>query len=216
MARRRVFEVDEAIDIATDLFWRQGYDRTSVSDLTEAMGITPPSFYHAFGSKEALFEAVLKRYLTGPLGFIDKALAQPTALAVAEHFLRGYADTFIDPAHPGCLSVNSALPIGGEKDYVRNLLFDARRAMRKRLQTRLEAAKASGDLPTDANVDDLARFIQVVYYGLSIEAQSGASRKDLHRSVDLALRAWPHIAPKRSRPVLKGTRDRRRGPKSTG
>ena len=83
-------------------------------------------------------------------------------------------------------------------------------------KARLEAAKASGDLPTDANVDDLARFIQVVYYGLSIEAQSGASRKDLHRSVDLALRAWPHIAPKRSRPVLKGTRDRRRGPKSTG
>ena len=58
MARTRVFEVDQAIEIATDMFWRNGYERTSLSDLTTAMGITPPSFYFAFGSKEGLFRKV--------------------------------------------------------------------------------------------------------------------------------------------------------------
>ena len=85
MARLRVFDVEKAIATATDVFWRNGYERTSLADLTEAMGITPPSFYFAFGSKDCLFEKVLEHYLSARLSYAEEALSQPTARSVADN-----------------------------------------------------------------------------------------------------------------------------------
>jgi AcrR family transcriptional regulator len=204
MPRTRVFDVEEAIDIATELFWRQGYDRTSLSDLTQAIGITPPSFYHAFGSKEALFEKVVEVYRASHFRFFEDSLAQPTALGVAERYLHGSADAYTDPKHPmGCLGINNVLPSVDEKDGVRRILLATRIDMRRKLLSRFNAALASGDLPTSAKSEDLVRFLQVVSYGLSIEAQSGANRKALHRAVDVALRVWPPAKRTKSkRPVV--------------
>ena len=74
MGRPREFDIDKALDTAGELFWRNGYERTSLSDLTEAIGITPPSFYFAFGNKEKLFKQVVDRYQSGHLGFFGEAL----------------------------------------------------------------------------------------------------------------------------------------------
>ena len=67
MGRPREFDIEKAIEIATNLFWEKGYEGTSLSDLTKAIGITPPSFYFAFGSKDGLFEKVLEHQLAGPV-----------------------------------------------------------------------------------------------------------------------------------------------------
>src|SRR5450432_383634 len=87
--RPRGFDPETALDQALHVFWRQGYEGTSLTDLTEAMGINRPSLYAAFGNKEALFRKVLERYATGPTSYMTKALAQPTAHKVVEHLLRG-------------------------------------------------------------------------------------------------------------------------------
>jgi AcrR family transcriptional regulator len=79
MGRSRKFNIDEAIAIATKLFWEKGYEGTSLAELTSAMGINPPSFYAAFESKAALFRIVLDRYRGQYLGFAAKALEEPTA-----------------------------------------------------------------------------------------------------------------------------------------
>ncbi len=63
--RPREFDEAEALDCALELFWRQGYEGTSIADLRTAIGITAPSLYAAFGSKEELYRRVLERYLTG-------------------------------------------------------------------------------------------------------------------------------------------------------
>jgi AcrR family transcriptional regulator len=192
MARPRVFDIDKAIDTATELFWRNGYERTSLADLTAAMGITPPSFYFAFGSKDGLFKRVLERYLETRLSYAEEALNQPTARGVAELMLHRMADLYTDASHPpGCLAVNCALPCADDTGPIRGELARLRDARRARLRDRLQRAQATGDLPSDADPDELARFILVVGWGMAFDAQAGASRADLHRTVGRALKAWP-------------------------
>src|SRR5215216_1427212 len=87
--RPREFCVDHALAQALRVFWSKGYEGTSLNDLTEAMGITRPSLYAAFGNKETLFRKALDLYEREKLDYIGKALAEPTARGVAEVMLRG-------------------------------------------------------------------------------------------------------------------------------
>ncbi|WP_457355030.1 TetR/AcrR family transcriptional regulator [Sphingomonas sp. UYP23] len=89
MGRPRQFEIDDALEKATALFWRNGYEGTSLSDLTKAIGISPPSFYFAFGSKEALFRTVIERQLPELQKLAETAFRKATPRAVAKHFLHG-------------------------------------------------------------------------------------------------------------------------------
>ena len=69
VGRPRAFDVDEALDRAVLLFWSQGFEGTSLDDLTEAMGISRPSLYRAFGNKEQLFYKALERYTEAEVFF---------------------------------------------------------------------------------------------------------------------------------------------------
>ncbi len=194
MGRPREFDIEKALDTAGELFWRKGYDGTSVSDLTGAIGITPPSFYFAFKSKEALFTQVVERYQYGQLlGFFTEALNQTTPLAVAEAVLYGLADSYTSKLNPpGCLVLNCSLPCADETDgSVRHELAELRKASRIELRKRFKRFKSSGTLPADADPDALARYVFTIAWGMAVEAQSGASRDDLHRTVKLALKLWP-------------------------
>ena len=87
--RPRAFDVDEALDRALEVFWRQGYEGTALSDLTAAMGINRPSLYATFGNKEALFRQVLDRYAHGPASYAASALELPRARDVVEALVYG-------------------------------------------------------------------------------------------------------------------------------
>lgn len=195
MGRPRGFEIDDAIAKATDLFWRNGYEGTSLSDLTQTIGITPPSLYFAFGSKEALFRQVVDRYFAEQSKIVEAALRRSTPRAVAKHFLNGYADTLMAPDHaPGCLAMNSALP-RSSGDPVRAWLADLREQTRRRFRDRFAEMLGGKGPPAGMNADSLARLLLTIAWGLAVEAQSGASRKDLRRTIALALPAWPDADP---------------------
>ncbi|MDR3614769.1 MAG: TetR/AcrR family transcriptional regulator [Candidatus Obscuribacterales bacterium] len=191
MGRPREFDIDEALAIAGDLFWSNGYDRTSLSDLTGAMKITPPSFYFAFGSKEKLFQMVIDRYTSEQFKFFQEALSEPTTPKVVKRLLYGFADIYTETKHPpGCLALNSSLPCSNHNDPIRQKLAEAREQSRVMLCSRFKEAKSSGDLPTDADPSALARYVLMLVWGLAVEAQSGASRNQLRRAADAALRSW--------------------------
>jgi AcrR family transcriptional regulator len=193
MGRPREFDIEKALNTASELFWRKGYEGTSLSALTAAIGITPPSFYAAFGSKEALFKQVVERYQRGHLGFFAEALDQTTPLAVAERVLYGLAQAYTTRPHPpGCLALNCSLPCSDETDdAIRHDLAERRKASRIALRTSFKRFEASGALPADADPDALARYVLTIAWGMAVEAQSGASRDDLYRTVKLALTSWP-------------------------
>jgi AcrR family transcriptional regulator len=192
MPRPRSFDIDEAIKGATALFWKNGYEGTSLADLTSDIGIAPASLYFAFDSKAGLFRRVLDYYYAAYLGRVDeKALSQSTAREVVTTMLYGLVDLYTDRNHPpGCLSVKCSQAYAEEAE-VQDELTKLRRARRKRLALRFRAAQDEGDLPANADPDALALFAIVVGWGLAFAAQTGASRADLHRTVETSLNGWP-------------------------
>ena len=190
--RPREFDIEQALDVAMELFWRKGYEGTSLSDLTGALGITRPSLYAAFGNKEALFRTVLDRYEARAGAYRPRALAAPLAREVARQLLEGAAQLHGDRNNPaGCLGVQGALACGEDADPVRRELIAHRRAGEAAIRQRLKRAKAKDDLPANADPAGLANYLSAVLYGMAVLSAGGASRRDLLQVAEIALRAWP-------------------------
>jgi AcrR family transcriptional regulator len=185
--RPREFDVDVALDQATELFWRQGYEGTSLNDLTKAMGIAPPSLYAAFGNKRQLFERALERYAEPRRGKVEAALEAPTASEAMRAFLEhAVRDGTTPGAPPGCLTITGGLAHSDDED-VSALLTEQRRLTELALQKRLKRAIADGDLSSDASPTGLARYFATVAQGIAVQASTGVSRKALASVVEAAV-----------------------------
>ena len=192
IGRPREFDVDKALDLALQVFWRKGYEGTSMADLTETMGITKPSLYSAFGNKEELFRKALDRYVDGPGGYFQVALAKPNARAVVEHLLYASADAVTDPNHPpGCLAVQGALSCGDAAESIKQELMSRRAKGEQDLRQRFERAIAEGDLPEGSDAADLAAYVSAILQGMAVQAAGGTTREKLRRIAEMALRTWP-------------------------
>ncbi|MDR6323041.1 TetR/AcrR family transcriptional regulator [Actinoplanes couchii] len=190
--RPRSFDTQAALDRAVEVFWRQGYEGASLTDLTAAMGISRPSMYAAFGNKDDLFRRVVARYAEIDMAYAREALEQPTAYRVIESFLRANADALTRTDRPaGCLSIQGGLAGGSDRGRIARFLAESRLAGERALAARLAAAVAEGDLPPGTDPDALARYVTVVSEGNAVHATAGADRASLHATVDFALQAVP-------------------------
>jgi AcrR family transcriptional regulator len=190
--RPRCFDVDKALDCALDVFWRKGYEGTTMPDLTRAMGINRPSLYAAFGNKEGLFKKAIDRYAAGPGCHVHEALGEPTARRVVERVLRGTVALLTNRHNPrGCFMVQGALASGNSADAVRRELAKRRAASEAALRERFKRAVAEFDLPPDSDPAVLAGYVVTICHGMAVQAAGGASGAELKRVADMALRAWP-------------------------
>ncbi|HWZ52693.1 MAG TPA: TetR/AcrR family transcriptional regulator [Granulicella sp.] len=190
--RPRSFCDQAALEAAMRVFWEKGYEGTSLTDLTEAMGINRPSLYAAFGDKEALFLKAIEQYTNGPASYLRQALAEPTAYRVIEALLRGSVKLLGDPHNPrGCLSVQGGLACGAAAEPVKQALVAWRKHGEAEMVKRFRRARAEGDLPAELDPHDLARYIATVLNGLSIQAANGATKAEMTRVVELTLRSLP-------------------------
>jgi AcrR family transcriptional regulator len=188
--RPRAFDADKALDSAMQVFWRKGYLGTSLEDLTEAMDINRPSLYAAFGNKRALYRLALERYFKGPSRYLGEALKEPTARRVMERLLYGVVDMLTKAQSPGtCLWVHGALSCGD--DPLRPEFAAQRAAGLADLRKRFRRAKVDGDLPETVDEDALAHLVQTLNFGLTLQASTGATRKELLGIVESALRSLP-------------------------
>ena len=190
--RPRCFEVDKALDQALDVFWRKGYEGTTLPDLTRAMGINRPSLYAAFGNKEDLFKKAIDRYSEGPGCHVKEALSEPTARRVIEQLLHGTVDLLTNRRNPrGCFMVQGALACGESADPVRRELVKRRADSESALRERFERAIAEGDLPPSSDSAALAGYVVTICHGMAVQAAGGATKADLTRVAEMAIRACP-------------------------
>ncbi len=191
--RPRAFDPDVALDAAMLLFWRHGYEGTSLAALTAAMNINTPSLYAAFGTKDQLFQKVLERYLQNPASYLPNALKEPTARKAVQKLFDGAVHMVAHARHPdGCLLVQGALAAGPAAAAVRQQLADTRRRAQLALQRRLERAVTERDLPPHAHPQKLARFLITILWGMSVQAAGGASRRELDEIAAMALESLPN------------------------
>ena len=191
--RPRGFDRDDVLDRAMYLFWERGYEATSVSELTAAMGITPPTLYSFFGDKKRLFLESVDRYQSGPGCFGRKALAEePTAERSIRRLLLDAANSFSNPKVPkGCLVVLGATNCAADSSDIFEALAERRRAAEAAVHARIARGRTAGELAEGADVDALTGLVTATLYGLAIKARDGASRTSLRKIVDQTMRAWP-------------------------
>ncbi|MFD0413354.1 TetR/AcrR family transcriptional regulator [Streptomyces sp. NPDC127108] len=194
--RPRAFDRETALRRAMEVFWRQGYEATSMTDLTSAMGIASPSLYAAFGSKEALFRESVTLYNATEGAAMARALTElPTARAAVEAVLRDNARVYTDAANPsGCMIVLAATNCSAANAPVQEHLAYWRKASAEMMARRLDRGVREGELPAGTDTEAMAAFYTTVIQGMSVQARDGASGADLDKTVDRAMAAWDVVA----------------------
>ncbi|WP_405485798.1 TetR/AcrR family transcriptional regulator [Nocardia sp. NBC_00511] len=193
--RPRGFDRDAVLRQAMITFWRNGYEGTSMSDLTTEMGIASPSIYACFGSKEQLFRQAVDLYdLFAGAPFRRALEAAPTARAAVHDMLATSAEWFTDSATPpGCMITLAAAGNIKSAD-IKAFLTERRADTLAALRTRLRRAVDEGDLPATANLATIAAFYITVHQGMSIQAHDGASHAALDAIATAAMSAWDALA----------------------
>jgi AcrR family transcriptional regulator len=178
--RPRSFDRGQALDVAVEHFWREGYDETTMSSLTQAMGIAAPSLYAAFGDKEQLFAEAARCYSASIGENMDAAFAGVSARDGLTAMIRMTAAAHTDPATPlGCFVLTEPR------------LTAERAALTDRMAGHIERGVRDGELPPGTDAGQLAGFLVAVLGGMSARARDGGSAEDVNAIAELALRALP-------------------------
>jgi TetR/AcrR family transcriptional regulator, copper-responsive repressor len=191
--RPATFDRDAALNAAVSLFWRHGYDGTSISMLTEVMGVTPPTLYSAFGSKEALYREALTRYRQQETEANAEVLdGSPTVYRMLEGFLRTSASRFTAPeGGRGCMVSVGCVQSGPDGQAAVAATAAARGEALQRFIALLDAAKRKGEIPAETDSVVVARFYTAIVQGMAVQATDGADTGQLNALADFALAAWP-------------------------
>jgi AcrR family transcriptional regulator len=203
--RPRSFDRQEALCAALRVFRERGYEGTSVADLQKALGgLSPPSLYAAFGSKEELFKEAVRLYTGRIRAAADRALSEaPTTRAAIEGLLRSTVLAMTESGEPrGCLLVQGAIACSPSSKAVERYLHELRLKTHRTVTRRLKAGLAAGDVPPGTDIAAVSSFYTTLIHGLSIQARDGASRTSLMAAVECAMAAWDALtrpSPKQSR-----------------
>jgi AcrR family transcriptional regulator len=190
LGRPRAFDREQALQIAVKLFCEHGYEGVSIADLTQAMNISPPSLYAAFGGKEALYREALASYQahknrlhienSGSIRDQVDTLLRDTVRAVTE------------PGYPaGCMVTAGMLNCGAEYQSLASTLTELRNARCKEFTAKFEQAVALGELPPDTDTEAMSRYLAALIQGIAVQARDGATQAELFALVDVAMAYWP-------------------------
>jgi AcrR family transcriptional regulator len=189
------FDREAALRHAMLIFWRFGYETTSVAELTAAMGISAPSLYTAFGDKKRLFLEAMRLYAGNPETMARAIGNAPTAFHAARDLMTAAAATYTgETTPPGCLLASATASGSAMSADVQQEVADVRRRIAEWLKLRIERDIADGILPPVTRAAALAGLVLAVAQGMSVLARDGADRASLLAIVEASLGAWPPMA----------------------
>ncbi|MEV5711169.1 TetR/AcrR family transcriptional regulator [Actinoallomurus sp. NPDC052274] len=193
MARTREFDTDTVVRSAMELFWRRGYEATSIQDLVEATGLGRGSLYAAFGSKDGLYETALRRYVEMSSARMTARLERdvPVRDVIRDLLLSLVDEAARDADRRGCLVTNTAVERLPHDAVSGRIVADALGGVRESIAAALTRARERGELPPDADVPGLADFFITAIQGLRVMAKAGPDRRRLAGVVETALGVLP-------------------------
>lgn len=194
--RPKVFDKEVALRKALELFWRNGYEATSLADLVEATGAKAPTLYAEFENKEGLFRAVVEYYTACNAEKYDRLLFNVTLpLAEAIHnYLSVTASCFTSGDTPsGCFIICTSMLPTCYSDEVSQMLKSRQPVQEAMLARFLQQRQEQGELPVYSDVHGLARYLCCVIQGMSVRAREGADCADLQAIVAATMAVWPAL-----------------------
>lgn len=190
MARPKIFDPDTALDAAISIFSQHGFEGTSATALTAAMGVGRQSLYDTFGDKWQLYLSALRRYVNRSVATQILALrAAPKALdGIAAHFSVLIEDA-CSSVRPACLGVGAICEFGREKPEVTEITEASNRLLTYAIKERLVEAQAKGEIAGDLDPQDAAGFLVGNLVAIKVAARAGAGRHTLQSIAAIALRS---------------------------
>ncbi|WP_439273019.1 TetR/AcrR family transcriptional regulator [Pseudochrobactrum sp. HB0163] len=190
--RPRSFDREIALEKVMKVFWEKGYECAQINDFTAAIGITPPSFYAAFGSKEQAFREAVQ-YYTATIG--GASLMALDEAATIQQGIRAMLETHADKVYAcpagGCMVSVSSIQCKPENKAVKEFLKTVRKDAFERILARCEKALKDGDLPQGTDLVQMAEFYHAMLQSLSYEARDGGNRQAIQNIIEMAMRAMP-------------------------
>ena len=190
MARPKEFDQTSTLDRAMYLFWRRGYEATSLSDLERHLGIGRQSIYDTFGTKIELYRQALDRYSAVPVSYLLNRLE-----AGGAHAIRAFFERLIDyqaqASPPACFMVNSAIEVAPRDPQVRSRVTEHLVRLDAGFHAAFTRAQANGQVMATGREDPraAARLLACATLGLLVAAKAGVPVDILHQTADAALAA---------------------------
>jgi TetR/AcrR family transcriptional repressor of nem operon len=190
MARPREFDVDQALDRATELFWTKGFEETSMRELEEGLGVGRQSLYSTFGDKRDLFLASLDRYAALQRARLAPLLEPDAGLDAIRRFFEDTVE-YCTRAEPrrSCMMLNSVVEFGRADADVSRRCDANQQQIAGGFRHALSGAVKKGELRADADQAALALFLVSQVYGLVVLSRSGAPAAMLARVAATAVSA---------------------------
>ncbi len=182
MARPREFDEADALDRAMEVFWKKGYQKTSLDDLLDAMGIQRGSFYNTFGSKKETYLRAIDRYTEFMLngGPYTQAVQQEPGLGALATLCDNYIDSVTGDAEPrGCFFAHVSKEHRGDDPVIQQAILKGIERMRGLVRRSIEAAQRDGDLPEQVSPEGMATLFMSVAWGIHVLAEAGVPKEDL-------------------------------------
>jgi TetR/AcrR family transcriptional regulator, transcriptional repressor for nem operon len=213
MAGVKQFDRDDVLDRAMALFWRRGYEATSIRDLVAATGINRGSIYATFGDKKGLFLAVLDHYAEKFAKPLMAELADPDPRRAIERMLDSIIRRTSDPRFPrGCLNTNTSLECPGSGDEITRKIAEGFGRQESAIYRVLRRAQAEGSLPASLDARALARFFMAVAQGLNVVNKAVADPGILQDITRVAMTVWGIVDGTQRRRSKSRKRDESRAP----
>lgn len=182
VGRPRIFDLEDAVRTAKLVFWRHGYEATSLAALAEAIGVHKPSLYAAYGDKRAIYLEALDAYQRDAGNLVGRALGKPRLRDALTTFFASDLDLFTAESGLGCFMLATALPLAGTDSGIATRVRNALAGLRSTIVGRLELAATQGEIADRLDIDTAADLLQSTHIALANRARSGESRDALAQS----------------------------------
>lgn len=189
MPRTKTFDESEVLDKAIQVFWKQGFNATSIQDLVEHLGINRASMYDTWGDKHQLYMAALKRYRQGSSSWLlEKIRSEVPAKEIIEDFMiHAVEEALNDPERKGCFLVNAATELCNQDPQVNQLFIDNKKTLVLVLSELIKEAQSRGEIRQDKSPEVIASFLYTTVVGLRVISKSENHDRELKEVVRLAL-----------------------------